>query len=395
MKKAILFFIFSVLFITSAVAQDRDDAGYLNMRDGIGLYAPDSMYSLILKFRMQNRLGLTSMSESDLHIKEVEARVRRLRLRLEGFAFSPKLVYKIQLAFARGDIDAASGEYPNIVRDAVIFYNINKKISIGFGQTKLPSNRQRVVSSSELQMPDRSIVNSVFTSDRDFGIQLYHANNIGKTAAYNLRGAISNGEGRNIVTSDAGLCYTARAEFLPLGRFTNGGDYFEGDLERETKPKISIGVAYSYNQNTTKTGGQLGERMPKGRDVSLLYADVLFKYNGWAWATEFAQRNCFNPIVYNKSMVQFVYAGNGINSQLSYLFKNKYEIVGKYSITSPAAKIKSLVAQKQQIAVGGSKYLRRHRIKLQSDITYETNTWLLTSVSHSNWMWRFQVELGI
>src|SRR5690606_39523031 len=68
-----------------------------------------------------------------------------------------------------------------------------------------------------------------------------------------LRGAISSGDGRNITASDRGLAYTGRLELLPLGRFTNGGDYFEGDLVREPKPKISVGLTLTSNQDAIRT----------------------------------------------------------------------------------------------------------------------------------------------
>jgi hypothetical protein len=41
---------------------------------------------------------------------------------------------------------------------------------VGFGQTKLPGNNQRVVSSGSLEFTDRTINNSRFNIDRDFGL---------------------------------------------------------------------------------------------------------------------------------------------------------------------------------------------------------------------------------
>jgi hypothetical protein len=39
---------------------------------------------------------------------------------------------------------------------------------------------------------------------------------------------------------------------LPLGKFANKGDYFEGDLERETKPKLSLAGGYHHNETLTR-----------------------------------------------------------------------------------------------------------------------------------------------
>ena len=53
-----------------------------------------------------------------------------------------------------------------------------KNFEIWFGQGKLPGNRERVISSGNLQQVDRSLLNSLFTIDRDFGFQLRHHFNI-------------------------------------------------------------------------------------------------------------------------------------------------------------------------------------------------------------------------
>ena len=146
-------------------------------------------------------------SGTNLDIATVEARVRRLRLRFDGFIYTPRLTYLIQLAFTRADMDYDDTGFPNIIRDAMIIYAVTDHFSVGVGQTKLPGNRQRVNSSGDLQFADRSIVNSTFNIDRDFGVQLYYNNNL-QGLHYVLRGAISSGEGRNIVSSDRGLAYT-------------------------------------------------------------------------------------------------------------------------------------------------------------------------------------------
>jgi phosphate-selective porin OprO and OprP len=149
-----------------------------NFKRGIEVVAPDSLFSLNFRFRVQSRALYFTESFDDFSMAETEARIRRLRLRLEGFMYSPKLTYLVQLSFARGDMDwnvrdnSAVNNSPNVVRDAVAFYRPDRHWTFIFGQTKLPGNRQRVVSSGDLQFLDRSIVNSTFNIDRDFGFQI-------------------------------------------------------------------------------------------------------------------------------------------------------------------------------------------------------------------------------
>jgi hypothetical protein len=341
---------------------------------------------------MQNRAAFTTEDGDDFSINEVEARVRRLRLRFDGFIYNPRLTYLIQLSFSRGDMDYESLGFPNIVRDAYVQYAVTKSFSVGIGQTKLPGNRQRVTSSGDLQLADRSIVNSTFNIDRDFGVQFAL-----KKHKYAFKGAISSGEGRNISSSDNGLAYTGRVEFLPMGQFTNGGDYFEGDLAREPKPKFSVGVSYSYNQNAIRTGGQLGSFLYNATDISTAVIDMIYKHNGFAIAGEYIKRTSPAPITADEDGAErWVYVGDGKNIQGSYIFKNKFEIVSRYSVINPGEEIKTREKIKEQYTLGLNKYIKGHRIKLQSDVTYEQDRMDEVSAAIKDfWIYRFQIEVGI
>lgn len=388
--------LFLCLASLSSLAQRSDNpVPYFTYGRGLGITSPDSVFLLNIRFRIQNRLAFTTQSSSDLSIDQVEARVRRLRLRLDGFLYNPKLTYVIQLAFSRGDLDFEDTGFPNIIRDAMVLYSFNEHFAVGLGQTKLPGNRQRVNSSGDLQLPDRSIVNSTFNVDRDFGLQLYYNNHF-DNFYFVLRGAMSSGEGRNITASDRGLAYTGRIELLPLGRFTNNGDYFEGDLEREKKLKISLGLTYSDNNNAIRTGGQLGKFLFEPRDINTHMLDFLTKYRGWSFATEFLRRTSDDPITTDGIDQRYVYAGHGENYQTSYLFKNNFELTSRYSRVRPGTDIALLTPEIKQYTLGATKYLRGHRVKFQTDLTYEIRTWLQGPSSDlSNWQLRFQVEAGI
>jgi len=374
--------------------QHETPSPYYAYGKGLGITSPDSLFNLNIRFRIQNRFAFTTNDVDDLNIDEVEARVRRMRLRFDGFIYDPRLTYIIQLSFSRGDLDFDDTGFPNVLRDAMIQYQVTKKFSIAIGQGKLPGNRQRVVSSGDLQLADRSIVNSTFNIDRDFGLQMFY-----REKYFILRGAMSSGEGRNVNRSDQGLAYTARVELLPFGQFTNGGDFFEGDLMREPKPKVSIGLTYSDNENTLRTGGQLGKPLYEARDIETHMADALLKYKGFAWATEYFYRfTNENPITTDTETgdTRYVYQGQGLNSQASYLFNSNYEVVGRYSSIRPSSNIALLTENIKQYTIGLTKYVRGHRVKLQSDITYEDRNWRLNNNSDRQfWQVRFQVEMGI
>jgi phosphate-selective porin OprO and OprP len=380
-----------LLLAKSLYAPAQTPLPYFSFGKGLGITANDSSFSMNIRFRVQNRLAFTTYSESDLGVKEVEARIRRLRLRFDGFVYDPRLTYVIQLSFSRGDMDFETTAFPNIIRDAYLQYAVSKDFAIGIGQTKLPGNRQRITSSGDLQLADRSIVNSTFNLDRDFGVQV----NLRKQYL-TFRGAISTGEGRNSSTSDHGLAYTGRVELLPFGTFTKGSDYYEGDITREPRPKLSIAFVVHANENAGRTGGQLGNTLFEKRNLSSTVADVLFKYRGFAASAEYLRRDSFAPITQDASgNVRYIVVGDGQNYQASYVFKNNVEVVGRYSIVNPAAKIEALEKLKEQFTVGLNKYIKGHRVKLQNDLTLEKWSLQNSDAGGMYWSYRFQVEVGI
>jgi len=373
-----------------ANTQTSSPVPYFSYGKGLGITSPDSLFSLNIRFRVQNRAAFQTEDESDLTITRVEARVRRMRLRFDGFVYSPKLTYLIQLSFSRGDMDFESLGYPNVLRDAYIQYAVTKNFSVGIGQTKLPGNRQRINSSGDLQFADRSIVNSTFNIDRDFGAQFSY-----KAKYAVVRGAVSSGEGRNYNSSDYGLAYTGRVDLLPFGSFINGGDYFEGDLAREKRPKVSLGVAYSHNENASRNGGQLGILLIQPTDIKTQIVDFLYKYNGWSFSSEYMKRIAPTPIssdvVTGKST--YVYVGSGQNYQGSYVFKNNLEFAGRYSVVTPGKEIETIENQKEQYTLGVTKYFKGHRVKIQNNITLER---VHKAVALEQfWIYCFQIELGI
>ena len=373
---------------------------------GLVLMAPDSAFSVGLRFRIQNRAGFvfSEMADGSWALTTSEFRVRRLRLRLDGFVLNPKWAYAVQLSFSRADQDWDNSKVPNVLRDAMIFYRPNKRLTFAFGQGKLPGNRQRVVSSGEQQFADRSIVNATFNIDRDFG---FHTTWIAwqRKASWILKAAISSGEGRNEgITSFAsvnpGLCYTGRIEYLPFGMFDQKGDAFEADLAREHEPKLSIGGGYSYNEFSVRTGGQIGESLHKPISTFSFITDALFKYRGFSLYSEYIQRNTPGEAVSIDASGQlpprYVFMGQGFLLQSGYLFKKNWEIAARYAQVEPRGSIRNFERERHNYSLCFSRYLRGHRMKIQSDITYET---LQNSFSGlrtgRNFQWRFQIELGI
>ncbi|MCI0920027.1 porin [Sphingobacterium rhinopitheci] len=388
---------FVTALFNNVKAQERDDRATILNFKGIQYTSKDSLFYTNFRFRMQNRAGYSHVLNGEDNNK-FDARVRRLRMRMDGYIYTPKISYSVQLAFTRGDQDFDDTGVANIVRDAVIFYNFTDDIYISFGQNKLPGNRQRVNSSGQLQFSDRSLVNSIFTLDRDFGVSFNLSKKIGQLP-FNAKVAISTGEGRPAQSTDDGLAYTGRLEFLPLGTFTNAGDYSEGDIEREKKPKVSIGGGYSYNENTIRRGGQTGRYVANPFDLTTIFADAIFKYQGFAYQAEYMRHNTDTPLnmtTDDTPKETYIYKGWGLNQQTSYLLNHGYEIAGRYTFVQPDAEIAQFEDQTEIIELGITKYMKAHRLKFQLNGNYTFKDGAFNNFNKkSSWGAMFQVELGI
>ena len=399
-----------------AMAQDFQESAADTSEVFVG-FTPKGMefkkgddFYLNFRFRAQFRAGYLSRFD-DEDEPGYEAYVRRLRLRFEGYLFSPKLEYKLQLAFANRDMDLESGS-PQIIRDAIFYYKPDKNWSFGLGQTKLPGNRERLNSSGELQMPDRSIANSKFTVDRDFGFFIDRDFQIGNQFLL-LRSAISTGEGRGQLTTDKGLAYTGRVEYLPLGEFTNGGDYYEGDLAFEPTPKLSMGFTYSKNFRASRTGGQLGKYLYSAydpeeelfADMQTIMADAVLKYNGWAFLGEYYDRKVDNFSVTdftNRPTDRITFLkipeGTAFNLQASKMLSAKDEVAVRYTEVRPHSSLRNYQYHLRTKAIGYSHYFNNHKFKIQGYLGLDDrlgNSEYIDDPFKNRFNAMLQVELGI
>jgi phosphate-selective porin OprO and OprP len=402
MKILRAFFVIVILFwfipSSALFAQEieLDERALLEIKDGIS-FKKDSLFLMNLRFRMQNRAGFNTIGGDDFSVRAYEMRVRRLRLRMDGFVLHPKFQYYIQLAFSRADLDLESGDIAHPIRDAIVYYHLNKNLYFGFGQSKLPGNRQRVVSSGNLQFADRSIVNSLFTLDRDFGFFGYYTFSHPKGSIFQVKSAITTGDGRNASAINDGLSYTGRLEFLPFGAFKNNGDYLEGDLLFEPRPKLSIGITVSENQKALRTGGQLGPFLFEPRDLSSLIVDAIYKHRGWSIFTEYMNRSTDVPLTFSpERKLSIVNVGHGMNIQASKMISKKSELAWRYSYVVPATSISAYQRKIDEVLLGYTRYVNGHRIKVQGNVGYRWFEGLYGVENTGNfWTGMFQVEFGI
>lgn len=363
---------------------------------GITFRPGNKSYEMTLRFRMQNMAGLSF--DRNFSLTEAEAQIKRLRLRFDGYIFSPKFIYSIQLGFSSYDTEMIPNGNMNLIRDAIVYFMPNPSWNIGFGQTKVKANRARVNSSSALQFVDRSIVNSEFGGDRDMGFfgEYYYGDY--DSFAIAAKASVTLGEGRNWNSSSvAGFAYTGRLELYPMGRLHGKGEYIESDLDWEETPKLMIGLGYTFNNKAQRIQGWKGAAMSDGetRDIASYYADLVLKYRGFAFAADYLGR--YTPQSALLSDGQHIYTGSGLNLQASYLFDRKWEVALRNSTMFPDREIMNMEGYRKwnQSTLGITRYIIGHSLKVQMDVSYNYMDKIPSSAGYDKWAIRFQVELGL
>jgi len=363
------------------------------------LIGKDSSFSMNVSARMQ-MLGTSNWDlNNGLSNPSSSLLVRRARLKFSGFAYSPKLKYKLELGLSNRDIGKASSftnEAPKYILDAVVKWNFSGNFVLWFGQTKLPGNRERVISSGDLQQVDRSLLNSRFNIDRDMGFQLRHHFNLTDTFIVKEMFAVSQGEGRNITTGNlGGHQYTSRVELLPFGKFASKGDYRGSDLKFEPTPKLAMGFTYDFNNDAVKNRSNQGSYMTNdtgfySTNISTVFVDAMYKHKGFSVMAEYAYRDAEDAFAKNSDGTltgDVVQVGNALNLQTGYLLSKTLEISGRYTNIDWDSDTTGKRAE-NQYTLGLSKYIVGHKLKVQTDVSY-----LDLATKTNQFMYRLQVDI--
>jgi len=374
----------TLLCLNSFILRSQDTTSISFGQGLINVVAKDSSWSTKTTFRFQTQYEGIYEQDSDSYSDRF--RVRRARIKGAGWVTkSRKVRYKFEYDMTNG-----------FVLDAVLKWKFAKDWEIWIGQTKLPGNVERVISSQNLQLVDCSIMNAQFNLDRDGGLQLRHDHMLGEMVVKESL-ALSMGEGPNSQSSSTGMSYTARLELFPFGKFKKSGDEYSGsDLRRNPKPRLMLGAVYDHNEAAIRSRSHLGSYFNNGsRNLSTLQFDAHFKHQGFSMMLEYSERwvergsPTLNYLTDEEGTIialgNTYYTGWGANAQMGYLLKSNWEVAARYSWIRPD----SIIQQNDldQYTLGLSRYIYGHNLKVQGDVS------LLEESNASNQiMFRLQTE---
>ncbi len=379
--------------VISAEEKSNSNSGFIFKNRKVSFTTPDDFLEMDFHFRIQNRLSFNVNEQND---KEVDFQLKYLRLGLEGSIFHHKFKYKTQIGLAPYDFHKDESGVSKILKDAYIAYVPNKHWYIIMGQAKMPGSRQQQTSSDKLQMTERTINYTNFAIDRDLGIQVHQLNEFKDRFSYNFKLAVTQGEGSHHYNHNkVGFAYTGGFELFPMGTFKDKGAYFEGDVLRESSPKLMISGAYQLNHRAQLAKGQSGRILHDNRDLHSLFGDVILKYKGFAFMAAYMARHTSDPLTLDTltTDISHVHVGQGIDFQTSYVTKKQYEFIVRYSYQKVDKSVHSYQPNRSQYAVGLTKYIWGHQLKLQTEVGLE-EYYYSNNTRKNSFYTRFQIEFG-
>ncbi|MFT5680230.1 MAG: phosphate-selective porin OprO/OprP [Myxococcota bacterium] len=334
-------------------------------------------------FKLQTRLRAQYLYQGVMTADEDAEHyfmIRRARLQFSGNMWGKNNKFKAEIAisprddsFEGVDFNGDDADDSNLVKTTPLLdwyqeFTQIRDLNVRIGQYKVPYSRQRVISSGNLQLVDRSVTsNAEFTLDRDLGIDIRSKDLFGLDL-FKYYAGVYIGEGRNtsnktIGAGDQGLMYIARVEVLPFGSFK---DYSEADLARSTEPGLSIGAAYAYVAEAPKTRGILGSTITDDVwNYQNVTGDLMFKYAGFSLLSEVFMRQGEAESGVATSN------GWGTMAQAGYLIPNTAaEITGRYGMNRRiGTETESVFDEGLNEAGGGvGYYFAHHPLKLQADV---------------------------
>jgi phosphate-selective porin OprO and OprP len=383
---------------------------------GLRLRSSDGKFELRLRTRVQFRYEL--QHDNDDGETEQAFMIRRARIQLKGHLFERYFKYYVQIAVSPSDMGwTADGPSFTPIRNWELSFDYLRDLTVTVGQMKVNYNRQRVISSGDQHMPDRSTVTAEFNLDRDIGIKL-HSDDLAGLGYLRYALGVFNGEGRdNLRVADLGLLYVGRIEVVPTGDAANvdwGDD--EVDWARATRPSLAIGGSYAFHDRATRERGSLGRAPVDGGTTNFHHAqaDLMLKVAGLSLTSEFQWRKGIRAFgdatgFDEDGMVidlPRTPARNGLGYyvQAGYLIPRlPFDIVGRwgqmFGVGDGSA---TSLPDGDEAGVGIGWYFARHSLKLQADYarlrqdSYDRDTYTFSreSWARSTDQFRLQIQMA-
>ncbi|SER78933.1 Phosphate-selective porin O and P [Nitrosomonas sp. Nm51] len=260
-----------------------DFANFSYGKHGFQFTTNDKKFSLAIQNRIQTRYSNPFDSDprsiEDLERNESSFRIRRARTRLRGHAYWPWLKYYLQYDWSQP-----------VLRDLNLTIEKFKWARLWVGRGKVVYNDERVSSSANQQFVNRSIVNDLFTVDRQQGVQLLGNLFPGTWHDISYFAGVFTGLGVGENSNDDNrMMYSGRLQWNALG---GEMPFSQSDLEYHESPALGFAFAAATNRSRCtvfRTDSNSCRNLPgfePGRDgqyrLNQMMEEVRFKWRGFS-----------------------------------------------------------------------------------------------------------------
>ncbi len=368
MTKRNLLFLSWFLFSSILFAQEDKKDFYITKGKGFEFHFFEDQYLLQVDFRGQFRANYLhnefpilgeGFTEENTNFK-----INRARIKIGGHIYKPYYKFYFEQDLVGGNL-----------LDFRVMIEKYSFLKLKVGQWKARYSRERIISSGNQQDVERSIINSVFTIDRQQGVSLYGNLKGNGSANFNYWVSVFSGTGRGGTSNDnSTLMYLLRLQWNPNGEILK----FSGsDIENHQKFISSFAIAgvtntSKYTQFSTSGGGQL-PGFEDGIDgqykVDQFLFETAFKYKGISWQQELHYKNVDDKV----NLEQTSLIGNYF--QLGYFFNSSFkkfpkelEIFARQAFYNPNLDISG--NNHYEYTIGCNWFFKGHKNKLTFDYSY-------------------------
>jgi len=367
-------------------SKDKDGVKIGFGKKGLFVKSNDGNWSTNLQWRAQMRytdpLRSDPRQASDfINPNQSNFEFRRARMKIGGHGYQPwiKYYFELDLQPSRKSTDSSSKSGTRLI-DWRITLDKYDWLSFRVGQWKINYNRERVDSSGRQTFVERSIVNRIFSVDRQVGAMAFGRLAAGTLADTRYYVGVFNGEGRSVNNDDNGMMYMGRLQWNFLGR----------DLKwRQSDVSFSEDAAGSLAFATARTTGKCTRWSSSGcgnldgfesvstaakgqYEIDQNVVETAFKWRGFAWQQELHNKTVTDRVNNTESDFKGGYA------QVGYFFHNlvksvpeNMEFAIRYAfVDEPNKNDISLTNTRKEYTSAINYFIRGHSNKITLDFSH-------------------------
>ena len=374
MGKVIIIVVFCFFCISNSYSQEEEKKKndgidfYLKKGKGFEFHFDEDKYMFYIDFRGQFRASYPHQNfptnEDDFSDDDINMGISRARIKFGGYVGEPGFNFYLEQDVRGGNLLDFRAQIEKL-----------SYLKFRVGQWKARYSRERIISSGKQTGLERSLINRIFTIDRQQGIGFYGNLDGGGAANFNYWVEILTGSGRGgSVGDDDNLMYMTRLQWNPNGKELG----FSGsDLKFHEKFVSSVALAAVTNTSrftrfSTSGGGQLYGYEP-GVDgqykVDQFLFETAFKYRGLSFDQELHYKNIDDKVNLEETLLM------GNYFQVGYFFHNLFdkfpkpvEVFARQAFFDPDTNISGNT--NYEYTFGLNWFFKGHKNKLTIDYSY-------------------------